>query len=234
MKKSILILHGWGISGKKYQDLVALLKKEKFIVYAPDFPGFGSEKLSKSVMNLADYVDFTFTFIKKHKLQKPIIIGHSFGGRVATKLAYQYPSLVSTIVITGSPLIKKKLSHKKKLAQFLAKTYSQVFAFVPASYSKQLKKLLYRTIGEWDYYKAEQLRETFKQIIAEDQSVLLPKVKTKTILVWGENDSMVPVKDGKHIASLLPNATFISIPDSFHNVPYAQPELFYNAIKKYL
>jgi len=67
MKKTILILHGWGVNGEKYQIIVGMLKEKGWVAFSPDLPGFGKEKLLKRTMNVDDYVDFVRDFIRKKK-----------------------------------------------------------------------------------------------------------------------------------------------------------------------
>lgn len=229
----ILILHGWGVFGDKYSELTRLLEKDGYSVYAPDFPGFGKEPLHGDVMVLDDYVTFIREFLKKHHMKKVIIIAHSFGGRVAAKLAASYPTIVDRMVITGSPLIKRKLSLKKQIIAQIVKGGKKGVSILPAPVQAVLQKMIYRSIGEWDYYKAGKLKETFKQIINEDVSSVLGKISVPVLLVWGEQDTMVPVVDGKDIAARIPHAIYKSLPAS-HRLPYEYPDRFYNAIKEFI
>lgn len=235
MKKAIIILHGWGVNGKKYEEVVDSLRNREFTVFAPDLPGFGNEKLEKKVMSLDDYVEFAVSFFKKNNIKKAIIIGHSFGGRVGAKLAYKYPELVEKLIITGSPLIKHaKLSSKKRIASYLAIFNKKLLKFLPENVQNILRKILYFSIGEWDYYKAGELRETFKMIINEDLSEILPKINIPTLIVWGENDLVVPLADGKNIATMIKKSELIIVPESSHKLPYEKPTAFIKSILPFL
>src|SRR5581483_10107833 len=121
-KLPIIILHGWGttVSGKSYSQIQSILEKDGYRVYAPDLPGFGNQKLLKPTMDLDDYVEFVETFMDNHKIDTAIFIAHSFGGRIIIKLAYKSPKRVEKIVLSGSPLIKRRLPAKKRLARVVA------------------------------------------------------------------------------------------------------------------
>src|SRR5258708_1321660 len=199
-KMPIVILHGWRKRGKDYDVLKKILEQDGFSVDAPDMPGFGSEPLGKKVMRIDDYVAFIYDFLQKKKYKKVILIGHSFGGRVAAKFAYRYPEIVQKLIITGSPLIKRKLTTKKQIISSLAKTGKKILAVLPENYSDMFRKILYRSLGEWDYYKSGNLRETFLHVINEDISPVLSKISIPALLVWGENETFVPVVDGKEIS----------------------------------
>lgn len=228
VKDPIIILHGWGISGSKYHELQKLLEKD-FKVYSPDMPGFGSEKLKKDMV-LDDYLDFLLGFMKKKKISKAILLGHSFGGRVAAKFASIHPEKVSKLILTGAPLIKKPLSFKKQFAGIVAKTGKRI---VPASIFYLARKVLYRSIGEWDYYKAGELSKTLQNIIAEDLREILPKIKVPTLLIWGKNDTFVKLEIGNEISNLIKSSK-IEILEGSHRIPYENPETFYNAIYKFI
>ncbi len=236
MKSTILILHGWAttMSGSRYSELTALLASDGHTVFAPDLPGFGREKLQKPVMVLDDYVSFVDAFLKKKKIKKAIIIGHSFGGRIAAKFAATHPEKVEKLVLTGAPLIKRKLTAKKRVAFLVAKSGKAALSFFPASFQTIGKKLLYRSIGEWDYYKANELKATMQAIIREDLFPLLPNIHTPTLVVWGENDTFVPLGDGKEITKHIKYAKFVSIPQATHKLPYEYPEKFFQAAKSFL
>lgn len=232
MKKIIIVLHGWGttLSGDRYHELKKLLEAKGHTVFTPDLPGFGKETLQKKVMVLDDYVSFVHAFMKKHTIKNAIIIGHSFGGRIGAKLAVKYPELVEKLILTGAPLIKRKLSLKKKIAYLAAKTGKRALSLFPEKLQQLSKKVLYRSIDEWDYYKAQELKETFKAIIGEDLSVVLPKISVPTTVIWGGNDTFVPLVDGEEIAKRIKNAKFVVVENATHRLPYEHPVLFFKAL----
>src|SRR3990172_958643 len=117
MKYPIVILHGWGLSAKTFAPLVAEFKKQHFQMYAPDFPGFDSLHIPTKPLTLANYADFLDRYFRKHHIEKPILIGHSFGGRVALKYQREYPKNVTALILTGTPGFTP--ISRKKLAIFI-------------------------------------------------------------------------------------------------------------------
>lgn len=234
MKSPILILHGWQAPSKKYEELKKLFSYNGYTVFCPDLPGFGDEPLKKPIMTLSDYVEFVNNYLDKKKISKVVIIGHSFGGRIAVKFSLMYPERVEKMVITGSPLIKRRLSFKKRFISFIAKLWKPIFFMFPDSISQFVRKALYFSIKEWDYYKSGALKETFKQIISEDLSTLLPRVSQPVLILWGEHDIVIPLTDGKKIASLIPNSQFIALPHASHKLPYEDPKSFFYLVHTFL
>lgn len=234
-KDTILILHGWGISGRKYHALENLFKKEGYPVLAPDFPGFGKELLRGTAMALDNYVDFVAEYLRKKKLKKVIIIGHSFGGRVSIKFSVAHPEMIKALILTGAPGIKHKLGFHKRMIMYVSVVLGELFKYQPFSLAKNfIRKALYFMIGEWDYYKAGDLRETFKKIIAEDLRRYLPNISVPTLLLWGENDRLIPLSDGKKMQKIIPRSSLIVIKNAGHKVPYEQPNIFFKRVKEFI
>src|SRR5581483_1422425 len=225
MNRPILILHGWGTSGKKYNELQKLLEAKKFKVFSPDLPGFGSESLKKD-MTLSDYAEFVRSYLKKKRIEKPIIIAHSFGSRVAAKLAVESPDFIHKLVITGSPLIRQPLSVRKKVFSLVARIGKGI---TPSFARESLRKVLYRGVGEVDYLKAGKLSETFKNVVNEDLKNILHKISAPTLIVWGKNDTFVPLRVGKNIAEKIKSST-LKVVDGTHKLPYENPKLFFETI----
>ena len=234
MKAPIVILHGWGLSGIRYHELQKLLEKSGYIVYAPDFPGFGKVKLLKPVMDLDDYVAYIREFLKKKKISEVIFIGHSFGGRVATKFAYTYPERVKMLILTGAPVIREPLSLKKKIIGVIARTGKKILSYSPIKVVEFLSWFAYRIIGEWDYFKAGEMRPTFIKIINEDLSSILPFINQKTLLLWGEYDTFVPAAIGKKAVHHMPHAVYQEIPFATHKLPYEHPKEFANEVINFI
>ena len=236
MKKStIVILHGWGVHGGKYQELIDELKKKEFLAYAPDLPGFGKEKLTQSAMDVDAYVDFVKEFIKKKKLKEIVIIAHSFGGRIGIKLATQGLPELNALILTGSAGIKSRLTIPKRIVMYAAITLGELFHLpIFLAWKNKIRKLLYFIIGEWDYYNAGDLRETFKKVVAEDLTPYLPKIKIPTLLVWAEKDSIIPLSDAQRMNRLIPNAKLIVVPGAGHKLPYEMPHVFLEKILPFL
>lgn len=226
MQKTVLILHGWGLYGKKYAAIENILVKKGFRVLSPDFPGFGSMPLRNDAMSVSDYVAFVKSYLDTHHSKKVDIIGHSFGGRVAAKFAATYPTYVDKLLLTGSPLIKTKLTFRKQTIAFFVKKGKKLFQYLPENLYKQMRWILYRSLGEWDYYKSQKLKETFIKINAEDLAGILPNIHAKTLVIWGETDSFVPLRIGKQIAQTIPAARLEIIKAQGHGVPYTAPEQF--------
>lgn len=236
MKKlPILILCGWNLSPACYSNLVLLLKDQGYKVYCPDLPGFGASVL-QSEYTVPQYASYISNYVKKNNIQDSIVIGHSFGGRIAIYLAATQKKLFSKIVLTGVPGYPPVPSLKVTLFKFIAKTGSFIFSMpIISMFSEPFKKLLYFSAGSFDYYKASGVkRETFKNIISFKLDQYLRQINTSTLLVWGYDDSIVPVRVAKKISARISDSELRILPNENHGVLYKNPQLFFKTIKQFI
>lgn len=233
-KITIVILHGWGIDGSRYSSLQKILEDAGFTVVAPDFPGFGLEKLKKSVYNLSDYVKFLDKYLSQKISGNIVLIGHSFGGRVVTKYITGAPAKsLKGIILTGVPLIRLPLSFRKKVGAAAASIGKSILP-QPLKNHRTLRNYLYRFIGEMDYLKSGDMKETFVQIIGEDLENLLPEITVPTLLIWGENDKITPLEIAYQIQQKIPQAKLDISPDGTHKLPYEDPTFFARSVQEFI
>lgn len=230
MKTPILILPGWKLPGTLYADLVLLFKKRGYRAFALDLPGFSQDKLKVDLLTLDDYVEFVEKFMKSYKISSAILIGHSFGGRLAIKYAYLYPKRVEKLILTGVPIIRN-ITLKKRAASILAFVGKKMIWVFPHFAREFLRKLLYYSIGEWDYYKSGNLKKVFVNVINEDLAIYLKKIYCPIFLLWGEKDTFIPASDIEKIKKLNPNIESKIIPGCGHRLPIENPKIF---LKEYL
>src|SRR4030042_5709985 len=236
-KYPVVILHGWNLYSEKYQILRSTLVKEGFRVYIPDLPGFGKRIVPKTAYNIDDYVDFVLDYLKSNKIKKCIIIGHSFGGRVAVKLAARYPYYLDRLILTGTPGFVPVNKARITVFYLIAKIGKILLFFLPPLliFKNTLRKIIYRLAKSSDYLHVEGvMKDTFKSVIKEDLISSMLKIKTPTLLVWGKDDRIVPVSIAQKMESAIIASSLTVIPNASHKVPYQDPDKFYLSIRKFI
>lgn len=215
--QEILMLHGWGSS----LDAFVLLRRHlsrKFKVVSLDFPGFGKSDMISEPWSVADYADFTLAFLSAVGLKDPIVICHSFGGRVATKLVGEGRLYPPKMVFLDAAGIKHKPSLRSRVRQATFKTIRRVLTSAPLK--KSCEKLLEKArnhFGSADYNNAPPvLRHTLVLTVNEDLRGYMPSIKCPTLLVYGENDTATPVSDAKIMEQLIPDAGLCVIRGAGH------------------
>ncbi len=215
----VLLLHGWGSSLEPYRPTVAVTA-EKYRTAAPDFPGFGGSSEPPDAWRVDDYADWTEKLVAFLGAERVIIFGHSFGGRVAIKLASResLPFTLERLVLIDSAGIIPEKSAGDKLKAKMYKAGRSVMTSAP------MKKLfpdavesMRRRVGSADYNAASPLmRRVLVNTVNEDLEPLLPMIKVPTLLVWGENDTATPLSDGKTMERLIPNAGLVTLKGAGH------------------
>ena len=204
--KDILLLHGWGQN-------IAMMKplgdnfSNNFRITILDLPGFGESDEPKETWTINKYADVLDDFIKAVGIKKPIIMGHSFGGRVAIR--YSARNSIEKLVLFGSPCIriKEELSLYVKILKKL-KTLPILDKF-----GEYMKKY----IGSRDYKAASPImRQTLVQVVNEDLSKYAREIEEPTLLIWGENDTEAPVSDAKELEKIMIDAALIILPGTHY------------------
>ncbi len=235
-KQPVIILHGWGLSSIKFQLLAELFDRKKYRVFVPDLPGFGNSAMPAKALELKDYADFLHGFMNANHIEKPILIGHSFGGRVALKYQFVYPQSIQMLILTGTPGFTPVPRRKLTLFIAVAKFGKFIVSIVPFhSVQDRIRSWYYYAVGARDYYRAKGvMRDTFKIIVQEDLMPCLRRVMVPCVLAWGANDRITPLWIAQKMKEIIPQANLVVIPDADHGVSYKQPEIFFSAIRKFL
>ncbi len=229
--KDLILLHGWGLDASSFWPVVDLLK-DQFTLWILDLPGHGRSDIPKSAFTITDYKNTVMKFIKELKIQKPIILGHSFGGRVTIKLASENPKILDKIILEDSAGISQKSGIQNELLKVLARGVKHL---IPNIFNlKELLRLkLYKTLKS-DYLDTGLLKETFKKSINEDLTEDLKKISTEALIIWGENDQTTPLEDGKRMYQLIKNSKLVILEGVGHAPHISDPERFALYVKDFV
>lgn len=235
-KKTIIILHGWGLSGDKFAGLAQGLKNLGYQVFSPDLPGFGLTVMLQNHLELADYANFLDKYLREKKIKRPIVIGHSFGGKVALKFEQLYPNRLRALILSGTPGFTPVPKQKLMFFIALAKLGKLFFVLPPLTcFQNKVRRWYYYVVGAREFYRAQApLQQVFKNVVQENLLPAMCAVKIPCLLVWGEGDTMIPVKIAKRMQQVISSATLTIIPSGDHGVPFKQPELFIKSCQDFL
>lgn len=229
-KAPIILLHGWGTNLNTFNNLTNFLK-EDYTVYTIDLPGFGKSEEPKSPFKLDDYVNFLELYIKELQIEKPIILGHSFGGRIAIKYASKNQN-ISKLILVDSAGIKKSLTLNKKF-QILKYKFLKMFYRKTKNVTKYNQ--LIKVSGSPDYANATNvMKGTMIRVIKEDLKKCIKQIKVETLIIWGKDDQETPLKDGIYMNKHIKNSGLV-IFDNCGHFPYLEKKYyFHRVIGKYL
>lgn len=204
--KDIILLHGWGQNIQMMMPLGNPLSV-KFRITILDFPGFGESEEPKTAWTIDDYAEMLEILVRELKIKKPIIMGHSFGGRVAIR--YSANNSIEKLVLFGSPCVRiqKELPLKVKILKKL-KTLPGMNNF-----GEFMKKY----IGSRDYKAASKImREILVNTVNEDLSDYASKIEEPTLLIWGDRDEEALLDEAKMLENILPDGALIILPGTHY------------------
>jgi len=197
--KDVVLLHGWGQNIEMMKPLGNILSSNHRITIL-DLPGFGNSSEPTEAWSIYEYESFLEKVLNKLNITNPILIGHSFGGRLS--IIYASKNRVDKLVLFGSPCIRKnKLpSLKEKILKMLMK--------IPLL--NKVGESMKKYIGSTDYKNASVImRKILVNTVNEDLSDCAKKIDAPTLLIWGEYDTEASVEDAKELEKIMKDAALI-------------------------
>jgi len=223
-KKTIIFLHGWGQNIEMMQSLANPFKEE-FDILIVDLPGHGKSEEPKTVYTVYDYVDCLKKLIDSLNIINPILVGHSFGGKVSLLYASKYD--VSKIVLLASPYKKAitKLSLKVKVLKNLKK--------IPGL--NNLEEFAKKHIGSADYKNASPImRKILVETVNLDITEEIKKIKCPALIIWGTLDEAVDVSEAYELESLIKDSGVVIYENCTHYAYLERLGQTINVLKSFL
>ena len=213
--KDVLVLHGWGADIRAIKPMADALSG-KFKVWLVDLPGFGQSDLPSGDWDVYAYADFVKKFADALEIADPILIGHSFGGRLSIILAAKKIMTPPKIILVDSAGIKPRHGVDYYCKVYTYKIMKRVAALM-GKLSKPLEEKIKSRFGSSDYKNANPLmRKVMVRVVNEDLTYLLKDIACPTLLFWGEKDDATPLSDAKKMEKLIPDAGIVTVPGGGH------------------
>lgn len=215
----IVLLHGWGHDKEIWKDFRNSLGLDTITF---DLPGFGDERLLSENWGVADYADWVQE--KLAGLKNVILLGHSFGGKVAAEIASKNPKWLKGLILSGSPSLRRpslKTNFKLKIAKIAKKL--KVNKIVKYNPNQEYREALSKGLGQ-----------IYKNAVNYDQTGSLKKIRVPTLLIWGSDDRDVPISIAYEMKKLVPNSSLKIIENTGHNTFIENPNLYYGYVKKFI
>lgn len=205
----LIALHGWGQQSDDLTNLALLLAKH-FTVYLFDLPGFGKSAQPDSVWTSEDYAKELYRQMHHLGISSACFFGHSFGGKVALRMAALYPKAVDKLLLVAPSGIQTPLSLKKRLRKKSLQLLAKSCKWADRFFHRQLyEQLFIPRFASHDYKLAAGImRQVLVRTLREDLTPLCPDITQPTCLIWGALDTETPIEMGIKLSSLLPNNTF--------------------------
>jgi pimeloyl-ACP methyl ester carboxylesterase len=224
----VVALHGWR---RSHADFTAVL--DGLDAVAPDLPGFGAAAPPPAAWGAAEYAEAALPLCEEGP--PVILLGHSFGGKVAVVLAAAHADRVAALVLTGTPLFRPRGEPpaRTKRGHRLARRLNQSGLLSDARMERRRQRT-----GSDDYRTAVGvMRDVLvKSVVEVDDGTFrraLERVRCPVELVWGEADTAARPSVAEEAKSLLPNANLVVLAGVGHMTPTEAPEALRAAIERH-
>jgi pimeloyl-ACP methyl ester carboxylesterase len=219
-----VLLHGWRRRHGDFEQVAARLWAEAQLAsVALDLPGFGASPLPAAATGARGYARALLPLVASlaDAAGPPVLVGHSFGGRVAVCLAAQAPEAVGGLVLSGVPLVRGAMPRARSSQRYRAIRLGARLGVVSDARLEAAR----RRYGSSDYRAATGvLRDVLVATINESYEDELTALRGPVALVWGADDAVAPVRVAEAARRLVPAATLEVLPDVGHLVPTESPD----------
>lgn len=215
----LVLLHGWGQALASLHPLAERLCMKREI-HLLDLPGFGGSPWSGEDWDTRDYALCVMTWLREH-LREPVarfdVLGHSFGGRIALRIASEWPDAIHRMMLVAAAGIPRQRSAAEKLRLTGVRALGKLCRVLPGDTPTAWHR---HRFGSSDYQSAGNLRATLIKTVTEDQTPHLGSITARTLLLWGENDAATPVEIAHRFYKLIADTQLEVLPDRDH-FPFA-------------
>ncbi len=192
-----MLLHGYLSSKEAFAAQIAYFSRF-YRVTALDFIGFGESAPLESAFSVGDYAEWTKEVLRLLGVEKPHVIAHSFGCRVAVKMAALSAdtAIFDKILLTGPAgvILKRGFSYRVKV-----RAYRMVKRIAPRFAEKRFGSKEYRALSSV-------MKESYKKIVNEDLRECARKIKNQVLIAEGKADKTTTMNEAKAYLQAFPNA----------------------------
>jgi len=240
----ILLIHGLGASADRWLDIPEALSKS-YHTLAIDLLGFGKSDTPNTVdYTIRFFKDFVFEFMRKVGIDhgKTCLIGHSLGGYIAAEVAMENLGLIDRLVLidssgllNGPTSLLEQYFHAALYPSFdnVKNVFQQMMAN-PSSLGPALVNLfIFRINMPNAKYSFRSAYENSVMTQIEPQRLKLLS-KVPTLLIWGRNDTLIPIEYLELFRQSLTNA-IVEVIDNAGHAPFSEKAaVVYEVIRKFL
>ena len=192
--RDLVFFHGYLSSKESFTAQIEYFSRF-YRVTAFDFLGFGQSAPLNEAFSVSDYAEWTKALLDALKIERPHVVAHSFGCRVAVKMAKGDGQVFDKMLLTGPAgvILKRGFGYKLKV-----KAYRLVKKFAPNYAEKHFGSTEYRALPPV-------MRESYKKIVNEDLRADAREISNEVLMVVGEEDKTTPIEEAEAYLVCLEN-----------------------------
>ena len=233
---ALVALHGFGVTGyRTFRRVAPQLEEAGLAVYAPDLLGFGGSEKPEKGYSLHQYAALTRSFAETLGLERPFLLGHSFGGKVAAAAVALYPERFGGLILVNPG----GFSVLAPWLPLVADAPGVAWLFQQKWF---VRRVLPRTPLGSVFPDQASIRQFLRwrgahRALDLDHAGVRPalrRLRLPTLLLWGNDDPILPASTVRRLLRDLPHADIRRIPDAGHAPTKDQPEAFADAVSAFL
>jgi pimeloyl-ACP methyl ester carboxylesterase len=209
MGAPLILIHGLGASGRWWYPMLPALTSAYYSAVALDLPGFGYSP--GPVNSIVEAARLVVALANHHDFPRFFLCGHSMGAAIAAQVAADHAGRLRRLVLIDSAGIPTRVT-----VRWLGRV-AQPWSWCPPGF--------YRTLlGDMVRAGPRSLRAGVQLLDRYDIRPTLRRIGTPTLVIWGERDSLTPLRNGRLIAGALPNAKLAVVPKARHLPMVSHPQ----------
>ncbi|XP_074295212.1 uncharacterized protein LOC141623071 [Silene latifolia] len=245
-KPTVILIHGFAAEGLvTWQFQIGALSK-KYNVYVPDLLFFGGSTTTNADRSPAYQAACLAIALGKLGVSQCSLVGFSYGGMVAFKLAEMRPDLVEALVVSGSILAMTESVSEAELSRMGFKSSAELLLPTSVDGLKTLLKVathrklwfpdcLHKDYLEVMFTNRKERSELLEGLVIAEKNPDIPKFPQKIHLLWGENDQIFRMDIAQQMKEKLgEKATCEGIQKAGHLVHLERPCVYNRCLKRFL
>ncbi len=198
----LILIHGLaGLFNSWEYNIHAL--REKFTVYEVFLPDYKKQPAGYSI---AEYVMYTVSIINENNLSNVVVAGNSLGGQIASIIAARYPSIIRGLILIASSGLYDETENLKIIMTHRA-SYNNVRNILKSIFFNDkfcTKELIFEGMNYYnDRNRIYGIIRTAKKAKTYNIKELVKRISVPTLLIWGENDQVIPPSVGYKFKNLI-------------------------------